>query len=359
VRWNIILKRLIVWLLTIVSILSIATTVTANAPQPPSLYWLKFDAPAQLQGVQIAQCQGKDCQKLELLKQDGRCDKPDCIKSAPKFDHRKPLNIDCADNLCLVSLSPFYNKQELDPHQIRFIAQLADRVSISKVFPLGDKRSNKFTVQVKDKILEISPHPEQKVTQSSLFQDLALFFLLLTLGIELGIWAGYLRWRKVEFTEIRSTIICLLIVHCFSFPIVWFSFPGLEHFAGDSNRYGGLMWLVFAVFYGIMLSLHSLRAKQPFSKRVVAGSIAYWLGAAVVTLIFTGLLCYGSPVPSADGLSEPLAIFSSELFVVGYEAWLMQRLRRDTLTLKTALGISLVANTASCLFGLALTLLPS
>lgn len=366
--WNVILKQSIYYLLSIVLTLTIATSVAANAPQPPSLYWFRFDSPAKLQGVQITQCIGKSCEKLELLKQYGTCDRSGCIKSAPKLTYRKPLSIDCADNLCLVALSPFYDKNELDPQQLRLIAQLEDRAFSSKIFPLGerDRQSNKFSVKAIDSLpetlreqkLEIASNPAEKVSQSSLFQDLAIFLLLLTLGIELGIWTGYLRWRKVESVEIRSTILGLLIVHCFSFPIVWFSFPGLEHFAEDSTRYGGLLWLGFAVFYGVIISLHSLRAKQPFAKRVVLGSIVYWIGAAFVTLVFTGLLGYGSPVPSADGLSEPMAIFLSELFVVGYEAWIIQRLRRDTLAIKTALGISLVANTVSCLFGLGLTLLP-
>jgi hypothetical protein len=331
----------------------IATSVTANAPQPPSLYWLKFDTSAKLQGVQVSQCQNKDCQQLVLLKQHGRCDRSDCIKSAPKLEYPKPLNIECADNLCLVSLSPFYNKKELNPSQIRFIAQLADRVYLSKVFPLGEIQSNKFTVQVKDKILEISPNSEEKVTQSSLFKDLFLAFLALTLVIELGIWARYLQWRKVESTEIRLTITGLLIVHSFSFPIVWFSFPGLEHFAGDSSFFGGLTWLLLSILFGVILSLHSIWAKQSFSKKVVVGSITYWLGAAFVTLIFTGLSAYGSPVPSAHGLSKPMAIFAAELFIIGYEAWIIQRFRRDTLVFKNALGLSFVANTASCILGLA------
>ncbi len=357
--WNVLLKRTIVWLVAILSIVSIATSVNANAPQPPSLYWLKFDSPARLQGVQIGQCQGQDCQQLGLLKQHGTCDRLNCLKSTPKFDRRKPLNIECAENLCLISLSPFYNKNELDPDRIRLIAQLEDRVYLSKIFPLGSKQSDKFTVQVKANSLEISPNPEEKVTQSSLFQDLFLVFLALTLGIELGIWAGYLRWRKVESAEIRLTIIGLIIVHFFSFPIVWFSFPGLEYFAGNSSRYGGLTWLGCSIFYGIILSLHSIWAKRSFSRRVVLGSIAYWLGAAFVTLIFTGLSGYGNPVPAADGLSKPLAIVAAELFVVIYEAWIIQRLRRDTLAVPTALGMSLAANTASCLLGLAMTLLPN
>jgi hypothetical protein len=351
--WNVLLKRSIVWLLAIVSIVSISTGVTANAPQPPSLYWLKFDSPAKLQGVQIGQCQSKDCEQLLLLKQHGKCDKAGCIKSVPRLEHRKPLNIDCADNLCLVSLSPFYDKKELDPNQIRFIAQLEDQVYLSKVFPLNAQVAHKFSVKTQGRILDISVDYGKKITQSSLFQDLLLVFLVLTLGIELGIWAGFLRWQKVGSPEISLIIIGLLIVHAFSFPIVWFSFPGLEHFAGDSSRYGGLTWLVFSIGYGMILSLHSIWAKQPFSKQVVIGSIAYWLGAAVFTFLVTGLSGYGSPVPSADGLSKPMAIFAAELFVVIYEAWIIQRLRQDTLAFPAALGISLAANMASCIIGLA------
>jgi hypothetical protein len=355
--WNVWVKQSICWILLLVLTLAITTSVTANAPQPPFLYWLKFDSPAKLQGVQIGQCSVKSCHKLALLKQYGTCDRSGCIKSAPKLKEKKPLGLECANNLCLVSLSPFYDRKELDPTQLRFIAQLENRVFSSEVFlpESKDDHTDKFTVKAIDKTLQISPNPQAEVTRSSLFQDLFLFFLLLTLGIELAIWAGYLRWRNVESSEIPLTIISLLIVHAFSFPIVWFSFPGLEYFAGDSSRYGGLTWLVLSIFYGIILSLHSIRAKRPWSKRVVIGSITYWVGSAVFTLLVTGLSGYGSPVPAADGLSNQMAILLSELFVVGYEAWIVQRLRRDTLNFTTALAVSFVANLASCLMGLAWT----
>ena len=353
--WNVWLKRSIVWIISLVSTFAIVTSVTANAPQPPSLYWLKFESPANLQGVQIGQCLVKSCHKLELLKQYGTCDRSGCIKSTPKLKDKRPLGLECANNLCLISVSPFYDPKELDPTQLRLFAQLNDRVFASEVFPpvSDNKQTDKFTAKAIDKTLRISPDPQPEVTNSSLFQDLFLFFLLLTIAIELAIWAGYLRWGKVESSEVLLTIWSLLIVHAFSFAIVWFSFPGLEHFAGDSNRYGGLTWLVLSIFYGIILSLHSIQAKKPFSNRVVIGSISYWLGAAVLTLLVTGLSGYGSPVPAADGLSKPIATIAAELFVVGYEAWIVQRLRRDTLSFKTAVGLSFVANLASCLIGLA------
>ena len=354
--WKIWVKRSIILVLGLVSILIIANSVAANAPQPPSLYWLKFDSPAQLQGVQIGQCYVKSCHKLELLKQSGTCDRTGCIKSPPKLDNRKPLNVDCADRLCLISLSPFYNAQELDPSQIRLLAQLDNQVYVSKVLSLKSLAQNhetKFTVKAIDKTLELVPNPEQTVIQSSLFQNLALFFLILTLGIELAIWAGYLRYQKAQSSEIRLTIISLLIAHAFSFPVVWFSASGLEPFASDGSRYGGLAWLVLSILYGIILALHSIWAKNPCSSRIVIGSIAYWLGAAVFTMLLTGLSGYGSPVPTADGLAQPLPTILSEVFVVGYEAWIVQRIRRDTLNFKTALSLSLIANTVSCVLGLA------
>ena len=354
--WKVWLKRSIISLLGLFSILIIANSVAANAPKPPSLYWLKFNSPAQLQGIQIAQCQGKDCQKLALLKQFGTCDRSGCIKSQPKLDNRKPLSVDCADRLCLISLSPFYDVQKLDPSQIRLLAQLENQVYVSKVFSLKLQErhhEDKFTVKAIGKTLELLPSPEVTVIQSSLFQNLALFFLFLTLGIELGIWAGYLRYHQVQSAEIRLTIISLLIAHAFSFPIVWFSASGLAPFASDGVRYGGLTWLALSILHGIILSLHSIWAKTPFSSRIVIGSIAYWLGAAVFTMLLTGLSGYGSPVPTADGLAQPIPTILSEVFVVGYEAWIVQRIRRDTLNFRTALSLSLVANTVSCLLGLA------
>ena len=187
------MRRSISWVLGLFSILLIANSVAANVPQPPSLYWLKFDASAQLQGVQIGQCYVKSCHKLELLKQFGTCDRSSCIKPPPKLDNRKPLNVDCADRLCLISLSPFYDAQKLDPSQIRLLAQLDNQVYVSKVLSLKSLAQNnesKFTVKAIGKTLELIPNPEQMVIQSSLFQNLVLFFLVLTLGIELGIWIG-------------------------------------------------------------------------------------------------------------------------------------------------------------------------
>ena len=155
------------------------------------------------------------------------------------------------------------------------------------------------------------------------------------------------------FCTTKLTILSLLIAHGFSFPIVWFSASGLEPFASDSSRYGGLTWLVFSILYGIILAIHSIWAKNPCSSRIVIGSIAYWLGAAVFTLLLTGVSGYGSPVPTADGLAQPMPTILSEVFIVGYEAWIVQRIRRDTLNFRTALSLSLVANTVSCVLGLA------
>lgn len=352
------LKKSIVWIFGVALCLTLATSVTANAPQPPSLYWLKFDSPAKLQSVQIAQCQDKDCQKSILIKQDRTCTQAGCLRTLPQLTQSKPLQLDCADNLCLVALSPFYDKKELNPDRLYFIAQLDNRVSISKIFPLSDieDRGDRFTVKAIANTLEISADAKDKVSESPIFQNLFLFFLGLTLGVESMIWAGYLRWKQVVNTEIEATILSVLLVHAFSFAIVWFSFPGLQHFATQSIRYSGLAWLAFSILYGIILSLYMKWAKTSLSPVVTVGSTAYWLGAAFVSVTIAALFGYGSPLPFADGLSQPIAILVSEIFVVGYEAWIIQRFRRDNLNFKTALGLSFVANTASCLIGLVMNL---
>ena len=51
--WKVWLKRSIISLLGLFLVLIIANSVAANSPRPPSLSWLKFDSPAQLQSVQI------------------------------------------------------------------------------------------------------------------------------------------------------------------------------------------------------------------------------------------------------------------------------------------------------------------
>ena len=136
------LRKSLLWLFGIVLSLAIATSVAANAPQPPSMYWLKFDPPT-LKSVQIAQCQDKDCQKSILLKQHGICTGAGSIKATPKLAQSKPFQLDCANNLCLVALSPFYDKKELDPTRVYFIAQLDKRVLRSRVLSLaGSERSD-------------------------------------------------------------------------------------------------------------------------------------------------------------------------------------------------------------------------
>lgn len=349
------LRKSLLWLFGIVLSLAIATSVAANAPQPPSMYWLKFDPPT-LKSVQIAQCQDKDCQKSILLKQHGICTGAGCIKATPKLAQSKPLQLDCANNLCLVALSPFYDKKELDPTRVYFIAQLDKRVLRSRVLSLAGRQdgSGNFTVQVVANRLELVPNPSQTVTDSPLFQNLFFIFLVLTVGIESIIWAGYLRWKQADLVEIQAILLSVLIVHSFSFGIVWFSFPGLQHFADRSLRYGGLTWLCCSILYGIILSLYLKLAKNPLWRIATIGSMAYCFGAAFISVVFGALIGYGSPLPAAAGLSTPIAILASEIFVVGYEAWIIQRLRRDSLDFKTALLVSFIANTASCLIGLVL-----
>ena len=321
-------------------------------PEPPSLYWLKFDPPT-LQSVQIAQCQDKDCQKSILLGQHGTCTETGCLKSTQS----QLLQLDCADNLCLVA-SQFHSRNKLYPARSYIIAQLDNRVWTSKTSPLADRkdRSNKFTVKVVANRLEIIPNPDRVVTNSPIFQNLFFISLILTLGVELIIWGGYLRWKQMAFSKIRAILASVFFVHTFSIPIVWFSFPGLQHFASLSMRCGGLAWLGFSILYGTILSLYLKWVKNPLSPLVEIGSVACWLGASFVSVATAALIGYRSPLPDAAGLSEPIAILASEIFAIGYEAWIIQRLRRDNLKFKTALGLSLAANTASCLIGLAVSL---
>lgn len=352
---NALLKKSLVWLFAIVFSLTIATSVAANVPQSPSMYWLNFDSPT-LQSVQIAQCQDKDCQKSILLKQYGICTGAGCLKAAPKLAQSQPLQLDCANNLCLVALSPTYDKKELDPTRVYAIAQIDKRVFRSKVFSLAGRQagSSTFTVRVVANKLDIIPNPSQIAANSPVFQNLFFIFLVLTLVIESAIWAGYLRWKQADLVAIQAILLSVFIVHSFSFGIVWFSFPGLQHFASRSIRYGGLAWLGCSILYGTILSLYLQLAKNPSWRVVSIGSVAHWLGAAFISLIIGGLGGYVSPLPVAAGLSTPMAILASEIFVVGYEAWIIQRLKRDTLDFKTALLVSFLANVASCLVGLAL-----
>jgi hypothetical protein len=354
--WNHLLKKSLGWLFGIAAVLTLATGVTANAPMPPSQYWIKFNTFAKLHSVQIAQCQDKQCQQSLLVREYGTCTQSGCLKTAPKFTTSHPLELDCADSLCLAALSPFYDKKELDPDRLYFIAQLDDRVVKSNIFPLviGKDSYDTFTAKIVGDRLEISRDPIGNNTNSPLFQSIFLGSLFLTLGIESLVWGGYLRSKLATFNEISATIASVFIVHAFSFGIVWFSVTGLRNFAPDMMRAVGLSWLVLSLIYGGILSLYVRRAKVPLSPIAISGSIAYWWGASVMSSVVAFIFGYGSQIPSAFGVSEPIAILLAEIFVVGYEAWIIQRLRRDTLDFKSALLLSLVANSLSCTIGLAI-----
>jgi hypothetical protein len=358
-KWNNLLKKSIGWLLSIAIVLTLVTSAIANAPMPPSQYWIKFDSPAKLHSVQIAQCQNKQCQQSRLIRQYGTCTQSGCLTGASKLIQSKSLQLDCADNLCLAALSPFYDIKELDPDRLYFIAQLDDRVVKSKIFPLtlSKESYNTFTATVIAERLEIARNPTENNVNSPLFQNIFFGSLFLTLGIESLVWGGYLRRKQAVFDEISATILSVFIVHAFSFGIVWLSFVGLRNFAPDAIRFSGLGWLIFAIIYGCILSLHARRVKNPLSTTTIVGSIAYWIGAVFASLIVAFLFGYGSPLPSSFGVSEPIAILLSEIFVIGYEAWIIQTLRRDTLDFKISLLLSLVANTLSCAIGLVIAFL--
>jgi hypothetical protein len=353
--WRILSRKIILCWLVIVLSMSVVTSVLANAAAPPSLNWLKFESKEDIRGVQIAQCRDSRCQQSLLLTQYGKCDLQGCIPGPAKSLSINPLRIECAENLCMISLPLPSSRQELDITKLQIRALIKDRVFASKTFSLNDdrERPSKSKVSVIGNNLELSPNANFSIAESTLWRSLFLVALVMTIAIESAIWAGYLRWRE-RSSEIKETILSLVLVEAFSLPIIWLFVPGIHHFANDRERYVGWVWLILSLGYGAILFVWSLLRKSMRWQTIMTGSIAYWVGTFLVTVIVSAVFSYGPSVPSAaPGISRLPAIAIGEILVIFYEAVLMQRLRRDSLKFKTALGVSIIANLASFLAGLA------
>ncbi len=268
----------------------------------------------------------------------------------------------CNNNLCLVAFKSY--TQQIDPNPFRLVAQLKESnkfdlapgsVRSSDTFPIGDRNADRktFNVKVVNNALDITLSNNDTVARWQIFQE-RLFWesLLLTVAIELTIWSGYLWWQQTMLIEILLTDASVLTVHAFSFPIVWYVFSSFRAFASNFERATALLWLGLSLCYGFLPFV--LRSQQSTrAGGILAGSLLYWFGAVVVTAIFGFFSGYGYSFPSATGLPMPFLTLASELFVVGYEAWIVHRIRQDSLSLKLALKVSFAANAVSCLVGLA------
>jgi hypothetical protein len=271
------------------------------------------------------------------------------------------LHLGCNNNLCLVAFKSY--TQQIDPKRIRIVAQLKENnkfdlapvsVRSSDIFPIGERNADHktFNVKVAGNTLDIALSNNDAVERWQIFQE-RLFWesLLLTVAIELTIWSGYLWWQQTKLIEILLTDAIVLTVHAFSFPIVWYVFPSFRAFASNFERATALLWLGLSLCYGFLPFV--LRSQQSTrAGGILAGSLLYWFGSVVVTAILGFFSGYGYSFPSATGLPMPFLTLASELFVVGYEAWIVYRLRQDSLSLKLVLKVSFAANAVSCLVGL-------
>lgn len=354
------LKRSLEIVITLVLSLTIAIAAHANAPAPPWSCWLKFEPDVTVESLQISQDRGANDREQIVVRQYGTCNTKGCLKD-PISHISNELQLDCHDNLCLLALNNYI--RNIDPQKIRITAQIKDRhdlfltsgkVRSSGIFALGDSKAARrtFDVKVNDRSLDITLRDREEIDRWQLFQERAFWeSLLLTLSIELTIWSLYLWRRKAKLVEILLTGASLLVVHAFSFAIVWHVFPSFRPFASNLERAMALTWLLFSSCYGILpfslKSQHMVRVGG-----ILAGSILYWFIAIIITGIIGFFSGYGYSFPSASGLPIPLLTIASELFVVVYEAWIVQKMRSDILAFKPALTVSFVANAASCLAGL-------
>lgn len=361
-KLQLVLLALVFWLL-----FSLGRPAGANAPAPPPLDWLEFtrqEQPITPRAVQVLACEGPQCKAPRLLLRSGRCRAQGCVPGTPLLSTVSPaaeakgLSFQCLGDRCLLAWldSVTSDSRSLGRsafRQVQLLVQVRRQVLRSPVWDLTPSSDFSLSdrvwrVQVGDQGLQVSPaetlrqRPWEDWTPSS-----APGAFLLTLLVEGAIAVLYLRQRQADRAALTRTLVTIGVIHLFSFPIVWLSFPAFAPFTLLGTRVLGLMWLGLAGVYGLVAT----GARRVKTRTLVLGSIAFSLGAIVVALGVTLVFGYGRSVPLAWGLPYWWRLAVSEGLVVVYEAWLLSALSRERLSFEEAGKISLWANLASLLLG--------
>lgn len=73
---------------------------------------------------------------------------------------------------------------------------------------------------------------------------------------------------------------------------------------------------------------------------------------AVLSFIPILITSYNQHLPITSGIPSIITLTASEVFAFTWEAWLINRINRDTCSIKQAVLLSLLINTASLILGL-------
>jgi hypothetical protein len=369
-------KKLIPILIGMILICSIATAAIANSPRPPDRHWLRF-SPEQpvLQGVQILQCESAQCQKPLLLMHYKTCNQTGCVSGAPLVKHSDDTSspwqphFGCVDNTCFWSKGGFdWGKPiKFNPDLLKIVAQFPDRVRSTNVFKLIQPGSNGWEKKVAIKITPTELLVSQTVDEAEKSTTsnakkvnpidptiFATLLLALSVGSEFAIVYVYLRRQQPAPADLRRFLLSVLLVHLFSIPIVWISFPALTAFSSLGTRIMGIVWIIMSLLYGAIVTAYYALGKKPKkTATLVSGTLWLWSLDLVVFVIGFALSNYGVSLPLLTGffLPEAWTLPIAEVFIWLYEAWIIYVINKPLINYRNVILLSLVTNVTSCFLG--------
>ncbi|WP_295620297.1 hypothetical protein [Chamaesiphon sp. GL140_3_metabinner_50] len=376
-------QQLLVTIVTVVIILSLATAAIANSPRPPDRHWLRFspDRPA-LEGVQIVQCESAQCQKPLLIMHYNTCNRSGCIPGAPLVKHSDDTSnpwqphFGCVDNTCFWSTGQhdvfdLGTSAKFNPNLLKIIAQFPDRVRSTNVFKIPPEESSGWhfgwetdlTIKITPTDLLVSKtadEAEKSTTSNNKRASpidptiLAILLLVLSVGSEVVIAYFYLCRQQPTKSDLRRFLLSVLLVHLFSLPIVWFSFPALTAFSSLGTRTMGMFWIFMSLLYGAIVTAYYSLGKQPKKTAIwVTGTISFWSLNLLMFVIGNAILNYGVALPLLTGIFLPgaWALPISEVFIWLYEAWIIYAINKYAINYRNAILLSLVTNLTSFSLG--------
>ena len=365
-------QQLFATITAILIVLLLTTAAIANSPAPPEGHWLKFDRhqPA-LEGVQIVQCESPQCQKPLLIMHYKTCSKTGCLPGAALVEHITDSRLKswnphfaCVDDTC------FWSFRDLDlgklhnfnPNLLKIIAQYPDRVRSSSVFKLLTPHSfdppTDIAIAVSTTDLRVSQTTNQEeysASNESNGTNLApLAILVVSVGSELLVAYCYFRRQHPTGDQMWLLLRSVLMVHLFSLPMVWVSFPALAAFITIGIRTASIAWIAMSLVYGLLVTGYYAIGKQP--KKIstwLSGTILFWLLSLSVSFCYS-LSDYGVSLPLTTGIFLPASwiLPTSEIFIWLYEAWIICAVNKGSIDYRQAIFLSFCTNYTSFLLGL-------
>lgn len=372
-------KKLIPVSIGIILIFLLATAAIANSPRPPDRHWLRFspDRPV-LQGVQILQCESAGCQKPLLVMHYKTCNQTGCVPGTPLVEHSDDTSspwrphFGCVNNTCFWSTGQsggldLGKSLKFNPNLLKIVAQFPDRVKSTNIFKLppdgsfGWKTDTTIRVTPTDLLVSQTGDEDETPTSSNTAKVnsidptiFAILLLTLSVGSEVAIAYFYLRRQQIPQPDLRRFLLSVLLVHLFSIPIVWISFPALAAFTSLGTRSMGMVWIVMSLLYGaIVTAYYSLGKKPKKTSTWLSGTLWLWSLDLVVFVVGFALSNYGVSLPLLTGLflPEAWALPIAELFIWLYEAWIIYVVNQHLINYRNVMLLSLVTNVTSFSLG--------